>query len=374
MKHVVITAGPVYGRLDDNKLVSNRVRGIWALRFAGYLSSKGYQVTLVLSDTMPKNSALDIGTYSSTGLAIRIQRHTGFESYQKICKELAAQADAMVMAAAVVNWIPAEPIKGKMETKGYQEHDRISIEFELAPRVINQMKAVNPKLTLIGCKMLIGAEHEDLIDAAHHVLLTARCNAVVANDMEHGLKTKYIVHKDRACITYQNFDKFYADLTAIIEDEYYQTTNTRTLSTQRAKEIFDHIADEYRDRFCPVGNRVFGALAVRVSGIGWLVSPREKGQMFSSDDAVLVEKISQHSHSVYVHGPGKATLNAPLLIRVGERFDAQVVLHLHEQLPNTVSVSHAPPGTVRDNERDIPGPQFNIEHHGFIKCLPVKSE
>ena len=30
---------------------------------------------------------------------------------------------------------------------------------------------------------------------------------------------------------------------------------------------------------------------------------------------------------------------------------------------------YAPPGTVRDNERPILGPVFNIELHGFIACL-----
>jgi len=52
--NVLITAGGVYGRLDDNKLVGNRVRGIWACRFAGYLASKGHFVSLLVPDTMPK--------------------------------------------------------------------------------------------------------------------------------------------------------------------------------------------------------------------------------------------------------------------------------------------------------------------------------
>lgn len=45
------------------------------------------------------------------------------------------------------------------------------------------------------------------------------------------------------------------------------------------------------------------------------------------------------------------------------------MLHLHEQLPGVPTVPYAPPGTVRDNEREIPGPVFNIEGHGFIACL-----
>jgi len=41
---VLITAGQVYGRLDDNKLVGNRVRGIWACRFTEHLAKSGHEV------------------------------------------------------------------------------------------------------------------------------------------------------------------------------------------------------------------------------------------------------------------------------------------------------------------------------------------
>ena len=46
-----------------------------------------------------------------------------------------------------------------------------------------------------------------------------------------------------------------------------------------------------------------------------------------------------------------------------------VVLHLHEQLPDVPTYKYTPPGTWRDNDRDITSPVFNIEHHGFIACL-----
>ena len=69
MKRVLITAGTVYGPLDANKLVGNRVRGLWATQFAGYLSAKGHEVTLLLPDTMPPKSALDVGNYDSSGPA-----------------------------------------------------------------------------------------------------------------------------------------------------------------------------------------------------------------------------------------------------------------------------------------------------------------
>jgi len=392
MKKVLITAGPVYGSLDANKLVSNRIRGIWAVKFGHYLVRRGHQVTLLVADTFQHQPSI----------GIEVVRHKGFHDYMEKCGELAKTHDSAVMAAAVVNWIPKEPYPTKMPTAGFKEGDVIEVPFYLAPRVINRMKIANPKLTLIGCKMLVNATHEDLIEAAYHVLLSARCNLVIANDMGRGLKTKYLIHKDRAVVTHQDdWNGFYADILAVIEDEYYESRvvvptpeghaeHLKTFCEQY--ELFDRIVEENRDRFFkPVDgeDRAFGAVAVKLPGLGWLCSPREKSGMFTSKDAVVVLGWVEDERGfvgqtgcrplVVVNSmtKSKATLNAPLLIRVGEEHKAKAVLHLHEQLPAfggrcivpPPTVKHAPPGTVRDNNRIIPGPEFNIEGHGFIKCL-----
>lgn len=380
---VLVTAGCVYGRLDDNKLVGNRVRGLWAGLFATYLEGRGHEVTLLVADTMPKDEEI-VGR----GPKVKIIRHNGYDSYRAQCLELAPTVDAAVMAAAVVNWIPAAPIKGKMPTTGYREGDIIQIPFVLAPRVIQGMKARNPKLTLIGCKMLIGAPYEDLIEAAYSgVLLPARCNVVVANDPQAGLKNKWLVYQDRTVQHFgDSFEAFYEALEAVILDQHYETAHTLAtnlaLSFPAEAELFDRIVDSNRSRFVrPVAGRdmVFGAVAVKTAE-GWLCSPREKGQQFSAKNAVLVTKvIIEHPEGrrfVDVEGLTKATLNAPLLIRFGEASQAAAVLHLHEQLPDVPTLPYAPPGTVRDNERTIPikalTKGFNIEGHGFL--LPIYAQ
>lgn len=389
MKRVLITAGPVYGPLDDNKLVGNRVRGIWAGNLAEYLSDHGHTVTLLLPDLMADPRSLE-GRYGPRfkGLAqhdiIHVAPHRGYWDYAAQCYELAKSHDAAVMAAAVVNWIPANPIKGKMETKGYAEGDIIDIPFILAPRVINRMRGINPRLTLIGCKMLIDKSDEDLIEAAYNVLLTARCNAVLANDMGQGLRRKLLVHQDRTVVEYADrFLDLFVALREIIEDEHYRTEpatavfHTDPVEGAHYRRIFDEVVAKYRGRFThrqTGSDRVFGAVAVRVGDLldpssheEYLVSPREKGEMFSSADAVTV--VDVRDRRVLTEG-GKATLNAPLLVRVLRQFpEVKVVLHLHEQLPGAPTVPYAPPGTVRDSERDIPGRVFNIEGHGFIACL-----
>ena len=178
-KKVLVTAGPVYGRLDDNKLVGNRIRGVWAVRFAQSLWSRGDQVVLRVPDLMKHTPGLIVH-----GDGWETIFHTGFDDYYAQCVRLSHEVDAAVMAAAVVNWIPANPVTGKMPTEGYKAGDTIDIPFKLAPRVIDEMRTDRCKC-VIGCKMLSGSTHEQLIDAAYGVSLRARCNLVIANDLSN---------------------------------------------------------------------------------------------------------------------------------------------------------------------------------------------
>lgn len=390
MKHVLITAGTVYGRLDDNKLVGNRIRGIWASKFACWLGSRGYSVTLLLPDTFDKASLEQTLRETPPVVAVPnaplptfdVQYHTGYESYAEHCYALAPKVDAAVMAAAVVNWIPADPIKGKMKTEGYAEGDVVHIPFVLAPRVIDRMKKLNPKLTLIGCKMTSGAEKPETLRQAYQTLLKAHCNVVVANDLQR-LKHKMLVYPDGNAIGMESFGRFYEHLEATINDRFYRTERAQAADSpaysdpsehdlSRAQTLFDNLCARYRERFkkWPTGphgpERVYGAIAVRIDSDHVLVSPREKGEMFDSRDAVVVTEVNTARHVVFTLFGKKATLNAPLLVRVMGKFKANAVVHLHEENPSWPTLPYAPPGTVRDNERKVETEAFNIDGHGCV--------
>jgi len=387
MKRILITAGPVYGRLDDNKLVSNRSRGIWAIRFAEYLLKQGHRTTLLVSDTQAQMWGEVVGEKTT----MHIVRHTGFEDYKAKCYEFAETHDAAVMAAAVVNWIPAEPIKGKMETHGFEEGDRIDIPFVLAPRVINQMRNVNPDLTLIGCKMLVGSERWKLQGAAHGLTLASRAHVVVANDLT-SLHQKLLVYPDRTVREFNDeWDAMYGELLAVIEDEHWHTEHTpgvnaeQILSFPFARIVFDRVVDKYRDRFTQRDpSTAFGSLLVPVppeEGGGYLISPRTKSGSFTSADAVFVPKIDVKNRTIYTGKGAKATMNAALLVRMAQwsqkkaqegscfAVPASPVLHLHEQVEGMPTQPYAPPGTDRDNLRTINSATINIEGHGFIALL-----
>jgi len=98
----------------------------------------------------------------------------------------------------------------------------------------------------------------------------------------------------------------------------------------RSREV-----EKYRPRFIKrqaEHDQVFGAVFIPTPTYAkGLVSPREKGQMFTSADATVLGSVTDRT--CYVFGPNKATLNAPLLLRVAQQYQPTAVLHLHEQLP-----------------------------------------
>lgn len=390
MRRVLVTAGSTYGKLDDNKLVGNRIRGIWASKFAAYLAERGDEVALLVPDTfavdlLPKRAHLTV------------VKHDGYYAYAEHCYELARKVDAAVMAAAVVNWIPKIPFRGKMPTEGLQEGAELSIPFILAPRVIDRLRALNPSLTLIGCKLTANAPDDALgsqktIEAAHRTLERARAHVVVANDLA-SLKHKRLVYPDGAVFSYradaatgqgtESFEAMYEALKKLIDDEHYRTTlepnpMADTGALDAASKRMARIIEKFRGRFLHlVGtrSRVFGAIALRVGARGALVSPREKGVLWTASECVLVTKVEQRT--VFTLGGVKPALNTPLLIRLLDQFPqvGTAVLHLHESLGKGVpKVPYAPASTVRDNERAIPAPAFDIDGHGFVAMLNENDE
>lgn len=381
-KKILITAGPVYGRIDDNKIISNRTRGIWAIRLARWLAEEhSCEVKLLVADTLDTPGIEDYANLKGGG-CVQVIRQNGYYDYAEKCVRYAAEVDAAVMAAAVLNYIPETTYDGKLPAKA----DRIALHFILAPKVINEMKKVNPKMTLIGCKLLFSDDEETLVDAAYKVVLAAKCNMVIANDGKLGLKKKFLVHQDRTVIRLDNdFDALYENIRKHIEDEHWTTDLQKEDRTRNllASKQFLGVIERYEDKFIrreADKDFVFGSIAVRSPNIGFeekefLVSPREKAEDFDHWDAGVCS-FDFKTRKIKAWAK-KVTLNAPLLVRHLNMYeDAVAVVHYHAPKKDDPGIKgllpvapYAPPGTWRDNNRDIPGPCYYIEGHGWIIAL-----
>jgi hypothetical protein len=227
-----------------------------------------------------------------------------------------------------------------------------------------------------------------MIHQAYKVVITAHCATVVANDLSD-LRSKTLVFPDMAKFDFDVKERgrdFFETLIRIISDEHYETVpvDPTTLPTNgrdgfvEARKRMDRLIAKYRAGFVFPGegpDRVFGGIALRIPGTDYfLVTPREKGKMFTAADAVIVCGIGGRDRPhIYTYNGGvrKASLNAPLLIRHLQKFGnkGSAVLHQHEQLSLVPTEAYAPPGTVRDNDRNITAITYNIEGHGFVSLL-----
>jgi hypothetical protein len=350
-KHVVVTAGPIPARLDSVKFLTNRFKGGLSLKLACALRDAGHDVTVVKW----RHAELE-----ATGIQfVNIEDVMDYyESVQKI------EADAYVLAAAVANLTPVSPWTGKFPSHKYKVREQFDIPFMIAPRVIDELKRLYPRSTLIGYKLFDG-HHDELISAARETLVNSRANAVFANHPATAKTKKWMVTQDYATLPL-DFDEHVQWVNRFIEAKYYKTSLFQHWYNPRTDKTVGPIWAAYNTTAAGEGThrRVFGTFAVRLDGNSFITTSRGKRE----DECVVVKHVD-HQERV-IMASNKATMNAPLLAGIFERQpEINVILHDHKPCnhPHAVTVPYAPPGTVEEADLSIHKDQFiNIQGHGYI--------
>ena len=168
-QRIVVTAGPTYEAIDPARFIGNRSSGKMGAALAAAAQRRGAQVTLVLG---PSAIAPPVGV---TVVAIESAREL-----QAALATAAEGADAIIMAAAVADYRPAEVAAHKLK------RGKLGQTTELA-------LIANPDLLAeLGARrgdartpLLVGfaAETQDVVDNARRKLAAKRCDLVVANDV-----------------------------------------------------------------------------------------------------------------------------------------------------------------------------------------------
>jgi phosphopantothenate-cysteine ligase len=381
-KNILVTAGAVYGRIDDVKIVTNRFKGGRMIELAKRLYGYGDDHIHLL---IPKGTKMDPW---ECGPLLTLSTHDGFEDYRDKVLQLAPKMDAVVLGAAVCNLIPRAPIKGKFPSHNYQPGEEVRIPFMIAPRVIDMVKEKAPHADLFGFKLLSNVDKEELIDAAYSILWESRATAVIANDLRN-LNQKHIVTKERAVHDVEERD-LASWIWGVVHDLHYHTESDFPQREWKGEEIAQRILEEwktafeYTDAYVSRGVAavlVFGAVAVRSPGGGFFTTLRGKNE---AEGLAYVTKVNHEKRTVWVldrrhGGRWRASLNAPLFDRIFERF-ARVhhIVHLHKQRGDLPVYPYAPPGTVRDTERPYLAARtpnclsFNIQDHGCFLLFDVE--
>lgn len=164
---ILVTSGPTPVAIDNIRLLTNRFTGALGLEIAKALFVAGAEVHWVQGP-----SPLQLPDW------LPVYRISSFDEYQQTVLHLIGehQCRAGIFSAAVADYRPLAVASGKLPSGG-----QVS-EIPLTPtaKIIQEVQAQYPALSLISFKFEAGVSHEQLLQIAQQRLQTGS-SAVVAN-------------------------------------------------------------------------------------------------------------------------------------------------------------------------------------------------
>jgi len=160
-KHILVTSGGTQEPIDPVRYISNHSSGKMGYALAEAARDRGAKVTLITAPTsFPEPTGVDV-----------VKVGTAQEMHQAV-ENVAPQADALVMAAAVADYRPAKAAKDKIK-KG---EAGLTLELECTPDILASVKG---NFIKVG----FAAESSNLVENAKQKLKQKGLDLIVANDI-----------------------------------------------------------------------------------------------------------------------------------------------------------------------------------------------
>jgi len=160
-KRIVVTAGGTQEPIDPARHIGNRSSGKMGYAVAEAARDRGATVSLVTAPTSLSEPA-----------GIKVMRiRTAVEMKEAVARAV-AQADALIMAAAVADYQP----KDVAETKIKKEAPSLPLELIRTPDILTEVKG---NFIKVG----FAAESEDIIANARQKLKKKQLDIIIANDI-----------------------------------------------------------------------------------------------------------------------------------------------------------------------------------------------
>jgi len=160
-KKIVVTAGGTREPLDAVRHIGNRSSGRMGYALAEAARDRGAQVTLVTAAALPEPAGVEV-----------IRVNTAAEMKAAIAKAVKA-AQALLMAAAVADYRPKTPARGKLKKEAAAS---LTIDLVRTPDILSEVKG---DFVRVG----FAAESEDVVANAKKKLAAKKLDLVVANDI-----------------------------------------------------------------------------------------------------------------------------------------------------------------------------------------------
>jgi phosphopantothenoylcysteine decarboxylase/phosphopantothenate--cysteine ligase len=167
-RHVVVSAGGTREPLDPVRYLGNRSSGKQGYALARTAVARGARVTLVSANAaLPDPAGADV---VRVGTAVQLR---------EAVLKAAADADAVVMAAAVADFRPAEYAEGKIKKKDGQEPAPVALVRN--PDILAEISVerARPGQVVVG----FAAETDDVLDNGRAKLRRKGCDLLVVNEV-----------------------------------------------------------------------------------------------------------------------------------------------------------------------------------------------
>ena len=177
-RRVVVTAGPTWEAVDDVRFLGNRSSGKMGFALAAAAADLGAEVALI---------AGPVTLTTPVGVARRIDVESALEMREALQKAV-ADADVVVMCAAVADFRPGVRVLGKLSRREHRQSVKVAAsEIRLVPNpdllaeLGRSRKAGRPYL--VGFAAEVGLSSQGRIDRARSKLAEKGCDVVVANEV-----------------------------------------------------------------------------------------------------------------------------------------------------------------------------------------------
>lgn len=179
-KKVLVTAGRTVEYLDPIRVFTNNSSGKMGMAYAQAARELGADVTVVYGrGTVIPPTGVKV-LYVDTTEDMKEAVLTEVESHRY---------DLIIAAAAVGDWRPIQKADKKIST---HDKDRLVIEMEPTPKIIDQIKKKSPHVFLVAARALHNLPEKELIADATQRMKKAAADMIIVNDVSkagHGFET-----------------------------------------------------------------------------------------------------------------------------------------------------------------------------------------
>ncbi|WP_459587020.1 bifunctional phosphopantothenoylcysteine decarboxylase/phosphopantothenate--cysteine ligase CoaBC [Corynebacterium camporealensis] len=180
-KKVVISAGGTQEDMDPVRYIGNRSSGRQGFALAEIASQRGAEVVLVAGNTEPL----------PTPSGARVRNIGSTVELETAMQEEAADADIVIMAAAVSDYRPAKAATSKMK-KGQADEELSRIELVENPDILRglvdarEAGKLKDDVVIVGFAAETGDENGDALDYAKQKFVRKGCDVLMANEVGKG--------------------------------------------------------------------------------------------------------------------------------------------------------------------------------------------